>query len=121
MFYVASILSLYRLCESNYSLRYCRMPKQSAMEFQLKCYLQSIEVLQMLKYCRNNPTKFEQMLKKTALRPELPRETLNYEKLSISKPRISDCQRRQNVLPRIFFLYKVVITFCKLIIFPQTL
>ena len=41
------------------------MPKQSAMEFQLKCYLQSIEVLQMLKYCRNNPTKFEQMLEKS--------------------------------------------------------
>ena len=69
MFYVASILSLYRLYESNYSLRYCRMPKQSAMEFQLKCYLQSIEVLQMLKYCQNNPTKFEQMLEKSGSQP----------------------------------------------------
>ena len=83
------------------------MPKQSEMEFQLKCYLQSIEVLQMLKYCRNNPTKFEQMLKKPALRPELPRETLNYEKLSISKPRISDCQRRQNVLTGYFSSIKL--------------
>ena len=48
------------------------MPKQSAMEFQLKCYLQSIEVLQMLKYCRNNPTKFEQMLEKPGSQARTP-------------------------------------------------